>query len=87
MGYLVHELHCLVEGQRAVLLVAVLLVSETYTISYSRKQNTKPLMFPNNKRSLRVVAAAAAVVADPNADVLDLGGLNLLDLVAAASGG
>ena len=33
------------------------------------------------------MAAAAAVVADPDADVLDLGGLNLLDLVAAASGG
>ncbi len=35
---------------------------------------------------LRVVAAAAAVVADPNADVLDLGGLNLLDLVASGKG-
>jgi hypothetical protein len=35
---------------------------------------------------LRVVAAAAAVVADPNADVLDLGGLDLLDLVASVTG-
>ncbi len=32
------------------------------------------------------MAAASAVVTDPNADVLDLGGLNLLDLVASAKG-
>ena len=40
-------------------------------------------MMLTRKACLRVVASAAAVVADPDTDVLHLGGLDFLDLVAA----
>jgi hypothetical protein len=56
------------------------------TSSIKKFHSPNRLCAPLCKGYVRVVAAASAVVADPNADVLDLGGLNLLDLVASAKG-
>lgn len=77
--HLVHQLNSLVEGESAVLLVPKNVVKKQF---HCPNKYCTPLY----KGCLRVVAAASAVVTDPNADVLDLGGLNLLDLVASAKG-